>query len=242
MNLCRLCKEEHELRNSHIIPEFFYEPLYDEKHRFNILTTLENKSNSFSQKGIREFLLCNSCEQKIGNFEHYASLVFKSNLSGLSMHRDGPLIFVEGINYKKFKLFLLSIIWRASISSREFFKQVSLGPHEESLRLLLMNEEPGPALKYPCLIGGVTLGSGKPSDVIVEPRRVEIGAQTAYNMVIGNYSLLQFVSNQPPTGASPDIFLKENGSLVLMVRSATEVGPIKNFMQEFERLGRSPRL
>jgi len=30
---CRLCLQERPLRDSHIIPEFLYRPLVDEKHR-----------------------------------------------------------------------------------------------------------------------------------------------------------------------------------------------------------------
>jgi hypothetical protein len=31
---CALCRQERPLRKSHVIPEFMFGPLYDEKHRF----------------------------------------------------------------------------------------------------------------------------------------------------------------------------------------------------------------
>jgi len=31
--VCRLCQKEKPLVQSHVIPEFLYRPLYDEKHR-----------------------------------------------------------------------------------------------------------------------------------------------------------------------------------------------------------------
>jgi len=34
---CKICCQQKELRDSHIIPEFFYKPMYDDKHRFNVI-------------------------------------------------------------------------------------------------------------------------------------------------------------------------------------------------------------
>lgn len=48
---CQLCQRDTELMNSHIIPEFVYEPLYDEAHRFHVLSSLEPKKKVIDQKG-----------------------------------------------------------------------------------------------------------------------------------------------------------------------------------------------
>jgi hypothetical protein len=69
---CKLCLKKDKLRNSHVISEFLYTPLYDEKiHRFNVLSTIPEISKKFEQKGIREKLLCDSCEQLISPSENY---------------------------------------------------------------------------------------------------------------------------------------------------------------------------
>ncbi len=54
-NICRVCLKESKLRKSHILPEFLYEDLYDEKHR--ALVIYQKKEKVF-QKGLRELLLC----------------------------------------------------------------------------------------------------------------------------------------------------------------------------------------
>jgi hypothetical protein len=61
--ICKLCQLEKQLRRSHILPEFMYENLYDEKprrfHTLNIdLDDTSKSSKKIEQKGIREFLLC----------------------------------------------------------------------------------------------------------------------------------------------------------------------------------------
>ena len=47
---CKLClKENVKLCESHIIPEFFYIPLYDETHRYRILSTMKKHNPKFYQ-------------------------------------------------------------------------------------------------------------------------------------------------------------------------------------------------
>ena len=58
---CRLCLEEATLCNSHILSEFFYKPMYDEKHRA-LKFTREPYNRKYIQKGFREYLLCEKCE------------------------------------------------------------------------------------------------------------------------------------------------------------------------------------
>lgn len=59
---CKLCQKERELKYSHIIPEYFYTPIYDENHRFMEISPQSEKLVKFNQKGVREFLLCKDCE------------------------------------------------------------------------------------------------------------------------------------------------------------------------------------
>jgi len=73
---CALCQSESPLQNSHIIPEFFYKQLYDNIHRFHIVSNQSSKPERFGQKGFREKLLCSSCEQKIARWEKYAKEAF----------------------------------------------------------------------------------------------------------------------------------------------------------------------
>ena len=56
--ICRLCLVESELQDSHIISEFQYKPLYDEKHRFFVISSDPRKNDFYEQKGFREKLLC----------------------------------------------------------------------------------------------------------------------------------------------------------------------------------------
>jgi hypothetical protein len=148
---CKLCKKEDRslLKKSHIIPNFMYRELFDDKHRF-INATLNDLNNiKYFQSGIYEKkILCKKCDNEIfGNLEKYASgVLYNSNSNfkiSIEKHKsyDGlDFLHIKNINYQKFKLFLLSILWRASISKDIFFKEVELGPYEETVRKLLINQ------------------------------------------------------------------------------------------------------
>ena len=91
-------------------------------------------------------MLCQSCETKLSKWETYA----RGLLTGgtlLQYRREGTITWVEGIDYSRFKLFQLSILWRAGVTTREFFSKVTLGPHAERLREMLLAEDPGEKAK-----------------------------------------------------------------------------------------------
>lgn len=54
MAICKLCKNERELQESHIVPEFMYRPLYNEKHKtVGYLLGRGKPKPQFVQKGRR---------------------------------------------------------------------------------------------------------------------------------------------------------------------------------------------
>jgi hypothetical protein len=154
---CALCQSNDPLRNSHIIPEFFYKQLYDNIHRFHVVSGDPSKSDFPKQKGVREKLLCEKCEQKISRWEKYAKESFGDGV-GLNIVRKGNIFKLSNLDYRVFRLFLLSLLWRMGVSKLEFFEDTCLGDkHQEILRKALLNEDPLEPLEYPCLISAVQL-------------------------------------------------------------------------------------
>lgn len=140
-----------KLCDSHIIPEFCYKPLYDSNHRFHTLRLDTETKDKPWQKGAREKLLCEACEQKLGKHEHYVSGVFFGGPEVGIETRPGQLV-VHDVDYSHFKLFQLSVLWRACVSSHEMFTAVQLPEHEPTLRAMLLAEDPGPAERYGCVM------------------------------------------------------------------------------------------
>ena len=129
MKQCKLCRNKRELKYSHIIPEFFYKWLYDGKHRYRTFSTYENRPRPMEQKGVREHLLCSECESKLSEWETYACNILTDDAVQFG---DRDHCIVMDVDYEKFKLFELSILWRVSVANHQLCEESSfVGSHEE---------------------------------------------------------------------------------------------------------------
>ena len=154
---CRLCQNIAELSNSHIVSQFLLREsgVIGDKKKFNIICPENPKeSELYRQDGIKERLLCTVCETKrLSPVERYAREKFYG--------RDGPFQRQHamgyrwiGLDYTRMKLFTLSILWRMSLSSHQFYGNVQLGEkHERRIRSMLLNNDPQEAWRYGCSIG-----------------------------------------------------------------------------------------
>ncbi len=145
---CKLCGRALELiKKSHIIPNFMYKEMFDEKNRM-MLANLKNISErpQFRQSGFHEkYILCAKCEGLLSTLERYAAhFLFGGNVKIPTPieKRLGPdgikSIMIKKIDYSKLKLCLLSIVWRAHISTNKFFKEVNVGKNENVIREMLL--------------------------------------------------------------------------------------------------------
>lgn len=182
-DICRLCSKESELRNSHILPEFLYEDLYDEKHRTLLIS---RKKGIVVQKGIREKLLCQKCETKLSKYENYSKGLI-NEIPNFAHDINLGFLDSDSVDYFSLKLFQLSILWRASISSYAEFQQVKLGPHEERIRFMIDEENPGKVSDYGCLMS-ITLARELLHTIIQSPTRFtkKLDGHTAYKFATGN--------------------------------------------------------
>ena len=219
---CRLCLAEKKLCHSHIYPEFFYKPMYDEKyHSFFVLSNDPDKPNRFKRKGIREYLLCSDCEENFGLREQYARGIIYGGVEVYSVVK-GSELHLKDIDYSKFKLFLLSLIWRMGIAGEDFFREVQLGPYEEALRLRLLNADPGTDDDFGCLIVGVKIDEAF-GHWFLPPSKVKIDGRFCYRAVIGGLLFIFFVTNQKFPPETKRFFIKKDGIMILRADKLTDI-------------------
>lgn len=236
--ICKLCKNERTLKKSHIIPEFFYKPLYDSIHRFHGLSTDEKDKNSLIQKGIREKLLCAECEQKIGKWERYTSELFFGQSINLKKSIHDKTILFEGVDYSQFKLFQLSLIWRSSITTHHFFRNVNLGPHEEKIRWMIYNEDPGPYYKYGAFLV-LLKDENQPLDsLIMQPDELKMDNFRVYRFVLGSALWFYVISNHNEKFPAYLYFLQENGDLRAMLKDFSEIELFQKFAIQLMKAGK----
>jgi hypothetical protein len=167
MPVCKLChKDKPLIKKLHIIPDCMYQELYDKNHKLISVNPKEyikgeGHVKNPSSGDYEGDLLCCDCDNKIlGTYESYASKALFGDdskfedLPKAENHKGNNRVqfsICKNVDYKNFKLFLLSILWRASISKRDTFQYVSLGPHEEILRKMIYKGNPGEIDEYPIL-------------------------------------------------------------------------------------------
>jgi len=211
---CALCKLDRVLRNSHVVPEFLHQPVYDEKHR-TLLFKHGDSSPRLLQKGLRESLLCDECEQRIQKFEDYFARYWYRTRP-IPERVEDPELLLKGLDYRRFKLFLLSIVWRACVSRLPEFATASLGRHEQAIRRMILEGDPGTSEDYPIYAGLIIdpESHGLWDQVILQPLRIRVGPHWACRMVLGGVSWTVITSSHQ-TLPLQDHFLTESGELRL---------------------------
>jgi len=221
---CNLClKETVLIKKSHIIPDFMYNGIYDEDHFIYKLDLIKPEKSGKNPTGVYDkHILCSNCDNKvIGTFESYASKL----LFGGKMKMDEMPLFetiapetmmVKNINYAKFKLFLLSILWRSHVSSNKFFSQIDLGPYAEIIRKMIVDSDPGDEEQFEtCII--YYNEKALPSKSIVTPRKIKYNGNTSYHFLINHMSIWFNISNQSKLELFKHSGLKPNNTMAIYV-------------------------
>jgi hypothetical protein len=227
---CKLCGNSKELlKKSHIVPDFMYQDLFDEKHRiFEVLLKQDDqlKKKPRQSGGYDKDILCGNCDNKIlGSLERYASLVLYGGIELTIENSQGQnkskYVSVKGLDYRKFKLFLLSILWRASISNLPIFQKVNLGEHEQILRNKILSNHPGSSVEYPCAIFTYLHNPKIPNQIIAEPGCLVNGVQQIYAFLISGNLFIFFINLDEQTEWAQHCSVNEKGEMKIVQMSDT---------------------
>lgn len=154
MAVCKLCLQDRPLVEGHVLSEFLYADVYDpDSHKFHQLHTEENKRNVRRSKGLYEYLMCDECDnQVISGYETYASQVLRGGVPIVAKDEHDRLVVTE-LNYTRFKLFQLSLLWRSVIATRDEFSGVTVPAADaERMRHMLLTQDAGEPQEYGCIM------------------------------------------------------------------------------------------
>lgn len=215
---CALCLKNTELVKSHIYPEFQYKPLYDSEHKYmQIYDDGKSKSIKKKYKGIYEHLLCDNCDRIIiGGYEDHASKVlFGDGRFGTKKIVTKSGFLLDNVDYRKFKLFQISLLWRTAATKRPEIPKINLGSHFDKMRKMLLNGNPGNPLDYGCAIFFVPNMPKELVGLSTTPKRMRkrIEGNIAYNAIFNGFLWIWLVSSQTKVFSRPEVFLNKNGKL-----------------------------
>jgi hypothetical protein len=235
--VCKLCHSNNQLRNSHIISETFWKAIYDKKHRAVPLAT-KSSTPRFIQNGIQEKLLCESCEQKFSKWECVLqkSLVDMGNRNGqfITINQvDEKLYKVKDIKYKEFKLAILSILWRMSITSHPFFKDYNLGVYNEKFRQILLDENVPDEKQYSIMVSRCEIDNTFHPDMIFLFPPVKHIVQS---FVIWGHHFKILMNDEKLPEKFKEYFLRDSGELFIYVQDFLEFAhPESVFSRIFDK-------
>lgn len=145
---CKLCQNrEADKPNSHIIPKFLAKRLFEfTKPRHTLSINRKGESRKIQDTPKENFILCKICEKRL---EYLETLISKkvtsiNNYNNLkdkfTIKEYGKNKILECLNISPigFKLFVYSLVWRASISNLPEFETFKLDDKTEAeLRMFL---------------------------------------------------------------------------------------------------------
>lgn len=232
---CRLCQETVPLRDSHVFPEFLYYSIYDDRHRAIGLAPFRDVKEKPVYQGLREPLLGDCCEGRLQKLESYAARAMR-RLPDASAVRPGKVVVAQNVEYRQFKLFQLSLIWRAGVATQPSFAQVDLGPHEPTIRGMLLARDPGEPLDYPCLLLR-PYGPESLSGIVKFPGRSHIMTHRIFHMVAAGLIWIFFVSSHTRSIREHRSFLSASDELPINISSGTAAGFLQGLGQNLRTLG-----
>lgn len=146
MHRCNLCGQIKPLINSHIIPKWAYDYLYKEidEKRTSSLVLLGKQYSERRPIGTYDNILCKECDNYLGEYDNYGKKVLlDGKLEKIHPDLDNNAHVIMGVNINKLRLFILSVLWRASISVKEECGNIHIGPYEEKIRTIIINIKKG---------------------------------------------------------------------------------------------------
>ena len=211
VNTCALCGHDKQLVKSHIVPEFLYTDLYDSLHSYSVISTDPHSRKQRRKKGIYEFLLCCDCETHTARYEQYASRVFNGGTE-LEISDEPNYLTVGNLEYSRFKLFQMSVLWRCGVSKRPEFSATQLGPHGENLRRMLRDGRPGASHEYGCILI-LPASYDVTRQLVYPPESVTLEGHRCYRASLGGLWWLYVVSSHSKSFPYRQLFLSQDGFL-----------------------------
>lgn len=148
---CKLClTREADKPNSHIISKFLTKRLFEyTKPRHSIEIDRKGRNKTIQDTPKENSILCKACEKRLEYLETLISKKITSinnynNLKStfkLVEYGNNKILECLNINPIAFKIFVFSLVWRASITSLPEFESFKLDDKTESDLRILLNEK-----------------------------------------------------------------------------------------------------
>lgn len=209
-----MCLKNKKLVKAHIIPAGFYRYMKSDSRPLEIRSNITGEYKRRSHVGIYDnTILCGECEELFQKYDDYAQRLLlpdpKEAEYILNAKGEEEGCKLNNVNYNYLKLFFLSILWKASVSTRKEFSKVSAGPFEEELKRMIQAGDPGKQDVFSITVTRFNDYLGK--IFLLDPHKIRIDELNYYIFYLGaGYKIYVKVDKRPLSGILAAIILKPN--------------------------------
>ncbi|MEZ4722685.1 MAG: hypothetical protein R2813_12490 [Flavobacteriales bacterium] len=184
-------------------------------------------------------ILCKNCDNNlIGQYESYARKIvypdsdieWQKRNHRLEVNEAGIKRVILDVDYKNFKLFLLTILWKAHITSHEFFQHINLGKYEPLIKERILNGDPGGDDEFETSIV-ILLDGHFLNKSVMAPREIKLNQNYSYHFLI-NQALYSFnLSSHNKMDIFKHSGIRSNNELSIFIADqASESDPLRKFI------------
>ncbi len=217
MTHCALCLENKDLVKSHIIPNSFFKRIKP-KGKATEINVYSAKPRRTVQNSWYENLLCSDCETLLSEWERYSiGVIYTPEVVGVKKEigsKLGERWF--GVDYKKFRLFQLSILFRSAVAKGSAYANVRLSEKElTQLRDSLVKSDPIEPHKYGCIVSVLLnpVDNKKLNKTVGSPSFDIRNGRKQFIFVFGGYIWEYRLPNLTYKDIKKGFFLNKNGFL-----------------------------
>lgn len=228
--LCKLCNQEKRLRDSHIIPKYFIKRISPTDGT----ALIEVASNSPHIKrrpiGYYEKLLCEDCENLTARWDD-AGIKFFQKTGNWKKVSNLAYYEVEDYDYSQLKLFFMSILWRASVSTHPIFSEVKLGGFQQRLLKLLQQSNPSDPDDFGVVLFKYAESENELEKIILGPTRYKPNGINHYRFKLNEFVFNIKVDKQPFTPNQKLFSLKKTPPLLIVEVEHSQSRELKNMIE-----------
>jgi len=180
-------------------------------------------------------LLCAACDGFLNTeYETHFLAFWREAVPGIAW---GPNYLLTVPNYANFKLFLLSILWRAGVCREGEFSKVDLGEHESTLRNMLKNRQALSMHDFPIFAALLLVpDSLQVAHTLVSPFATEFDGSRGYMIGFGGCLWHFMLRREPLPSWTHDVILAEDGRIGLTVIHLNQLGNIDRSFRDYIEL------
>jgi hypothetical protein len=221
--ICRFCETEQRLIKAHIIPAGFFRRIGDLSESLEIHSNKAGARPKRAPVGVYDkSILCRPCDNIFSPWDKHAQdVLLRDSLDHAAIY-NGPTVVgwtIKTFDYRRLKLFFLSLLWRASVSTHEFYRRVSTGPFEKELRAMIAASEPGEPAKFAVILARF---DSPGYTAMLDPHPDRYDSVNYFRFYLAGFVAYIKVDRRPPKEPLADFVLQPDMPVTVLQRSARE--------------------